>query len=137
MLVRRAPGALLAVFTVSASLLSGCPGPAAPDAGEPADAGGGEMCHPNLPPPSDPCLEGQCGNALGVGQPCTQGGNECADLPLGTHASLCTVDFQETDLWYCTKACTEDSQCGEGAECTVDPDMPGSASGCIPTSCRD
>jgi hypothetical protein len=132
----RAPAGRLVAPAMVFLAATACSGAAAPDAGPP-DAGEAPMCNPNLPPPSAPCLEGQCGNALGVGQPCTAGGNECADLPFGTHASFCTVDFEDTDLWYCTKACTEDSQCGEGAVCTVDPDVPGSASGCLPASCRD
>jgi hypothetical protein len=91
----RAPVGWALAFVLGAA--AACTGAMAPDAGE-LDDGGAPACHPNLPPPSAACLEGQCGNELGVGQPCTQGGNECADLPLGTHASLCTVDFQDTKL---------------------------------------
>jgi hypothetical protein len=106
-------------------LLTAC----APGAG-PVDAG--PECSPNLPPPSDPCLADQCGNELGVGQPCTEGGGECNDLAT---AQLCTVDFAETDLHFCTRACVVDEDCGEGARCAIDPDSPESGAGCFPTVC--
>lgn len=105
------------------------------DAGQPADAGVDDACSPNLPPPSDPCLADQCGNAFGVGQPCTAGGNECADMGVG-NAIFCTADYDDGDLQFCTKPCVLDSQCGEGAYCGIDPADPGRGAGCIPLSCK-
>jgi hypothetical protein len=118
---------------VVAAVLAACAPPASSDAG-PGDSG--PECHPNLPEPSDVCLEGQCGNAIGVGQPCTPGGGECSDWDF-TQAFLCTADFSDTNLWFCTRACVADDQCGDGASCAIDPDDPGAGSGCVPDSCSD
>jgi hypothetical protein len=111
-------------------------GDSAPDAGEVVDAGDDDACSPNLPPPSDPCLAGQCGNAFGVGQPCSAGGNECADMGVG-NAIFCTADFDDGNLQFCTKPCVLDTQCGAGAYCGIDPADPGRGAGCIPLSCKD
>ena len=121
--------------------LGACTPSAAVDGGM-ADAGPAIECHPNLPEPSHPCLAGQCGNALGVGQPCTPGGGECGDFAVLADGSVgalfCTADFNPTDLWYCTKPCGRDEDCGEGPyNCTNDEDDPGSSSGCFVTACYD
>lgn len=92
-------------------------------------------CAENLPPPSVPCLP-PCGNELGVGQPCTKGGGECSDF-LFSEAPLCTIDFDDTDMAFCTRACASDDQCGSGAYCAIDPDNPTSGAGCMPLSCKD
>lgn len=107
----------------------------APPSEREPDAGAAE-CSPYLPEPSDPCLAGQCGNALGVGQPCTDGGNECSDLGLG-NAILCTADFSDSELWFCTMGCDVDEDCGADAVCTGDPADPLSPKGCTPSSCAD
>jgi hypothetical protein len=124
----RLPLALL----VCAALSLACEEPAATDAG-PDDT---EQCNPNLPEASDVCLEDQCGNEKGVGQPCTRGGGECDDLGFDG-AYLCTVDFADTDLWFCTMPCVADDQCGEDARCAVDPEDLSAGSGCFPTVCDD
>jgi len=123
------------LFVGAALLLAGCPSadPAATD-----DAGE-TLCDPALPPASAPCLEGQCGNPeFGVGQPCTPGGGECSDLP---GFMLCTADFNDTDLWFCTKPCSMSgdwqAQCGSDAVCSGDPEDPAAGSGCMPASCAD
>ena len=95
----------------------------------------GVDCAENLPPPSIPCLP-RCGNELGVGQPCTKGGGECSDFSF-SEAPLCTVDFDDTDMAFCTRACVSDDQCGTGAYCAIDPDNPTSGAGCTPLSCKD
>jgi hypothetical protein len=125
-------GGLVALLLACACTTGGTPS----DAGGPVDAGDDDECSPNLPPPSDPCLAGQCGNAFGVGQPCTTGGNECADMGVG-NAIFCTADYDDGDLQFCTKPCVLDSQCGEGAYCGIDPADPGRGAGCIPLSCKD
>ena len=126
----------LLALSCSAALLAACPpssttGDGGPDAGV-EDAG--PVCSPNLPPASDPCLEGQCGNEKGVGQPCSQGGGECSDLGSG-NAILCTVDFADTDLHFCTRPCVVDEDCGAGAVCARDPDDAAGGAGCLPASC--
>jgi len=113
----------------------GCTGETSDPGDNGADSGTAE-CHPELPPPSHPCLEGQCGNDLGVGQPCTQGTGECSDYATG-QAVFCTIDFSETDLWFCTRPCVFDADCGSGAICDGDPDDPQSGKGCVPTDCAD
>ena len=94
----------------------------------------GVDCAKNLPAPSVPCLP-RCGNELGVGQPCTQGGGECSDFSF-SEAPICTVDFDDTDMAFCTRACVSDDQCGSGAYCAIDPDNPTSGAGCTPLSCK-
>jgi hypothetical protein len=113
----------------------GCPGET-PDSMNNGEDGGISECHPELPPPSHPCLEGQCGNEIGVGQPCTQGSGECSDYATG-QAVFCTVDFSETDLWFCTRPCVFDADCGSGAVCDGDPDDPQAGKGCVPSHCID
>lgn len=90
-------------------------------------------CDEGLPPPSDPCLP-RCGNSRNVGQPCTKGGGECGSFA-ADRAWACTVDFSDTHLAFCTRPCVDDSDCGEGAVCTGDPDKPGSDRGCVPAMC--
>lgn len=118
----RPTGALLSLLLVGALLA--CTGEEPP-----VDAG----CAARLPAPSDPCLP-RCGNDKGVGQPCTEGGGECNRFQFDG-AFLCTVDFDDTDLAFCTLACASDDQCGAGAVCGVDPDDPGAGAGCVPSSC--
>ena len=98
-----------------------------------ADAG--LLCSPNIPEPNDPCLP-QCGNELGVGQPCTKGGYECSDFNIVTEAGMCTVDFSNTTaLAFCTRPCSNDTDCGTGAICRVDPEDPNGSKGCVPETC--
>lgn len=91
-------------------------------------------CPAELPPPSDPCIP-LCGNELGVGQPCSKGGFQCPFIETGKEASFCTVDFDDTNLAFCTKPCVDDGDCGTDAVCTGDPDKPDSDKGCTPASC--
>jgi hypothetical protein len=95
-----------------------------------------EACDFGLPPPNDVCLP-VCGTVLGVGQPCTPGGGECAQwLPDG--AFFCTVDFvPDADLQMCTRPCGEDVDCGADAVCIGDPKDPDSDKGCVPASCGE
>lgn len=118
-----------ALAVVATLWLAACPNPPVTD-----DAGE-VLCNPNLPPASVPCLEGQCGNELGVGQPCTPGGNECGDLGLG-NAIICSADFSDKDEHFCTLGCDADEQCGSDAYCGADPDDPEAGRGCVPESCR-
>lgn len=98
---------------------------------------GGRACSVHVPEPSDPCLP-ECGNEIGVGQPCTQGGYECSDFNIVTEAGMCTVDFsQTTELAFCTRPCSNDQDCGTGAICRVDPGDPNASKGCVPQSCAD
>lgn len=96
-------------------------------------------CHPNLPPASEKCLEGQCGNELGVGQSCSKGGGECGefvDVEGGIGAAFCTADNSDTDLHYCTRPCTVDGECGADAVCEYETEGdPSSRAGCIPVGC--
>lgn len=92
-----------------------------------------EDCSAGLPAPSAPCLP-ECGNELFVGQPCTEGGGECTDNGFDM-AFLCTADFSETDLAFCTMTCVDDQDCGSDALCTGDPDNPAAGRGCFPASC--
>lgn len=96
---------------------------------------GGTDCVGNYPEPNDPCLP-QCGNEIGVGQPCTKGGFECSDFDLFTEAAMCTVDFSNTtELSFCTRPCSNDDDCGTGAICREDPEDPNASKGCVPQSC--
>jgi hypothetical protein len=101
-----------------------------------ADAGASddEDACPFMPEPSDPCLPA-CGNELGVGQPCTKDGFECPPIDVGNEATFCTVDFDDTDLAFCTRPCFDDADCGTDAVCTGDPEDPDGDKGCFPASC--
>ncbi len=69
------------------------------------------------------------GNAQGVGEACTTGGNECADNALAT---ACLVQF-DAQANFCTFFdCTSDAECGEGATCEERM----GAMLCIPDSCQ-
>jgi hypothetical protein len=97
----------------------------------------GKACSVHVPEPNDPCLP-QCGNEIGVGQPCTKGGYECSDFNIVTEAGMCTVDFSDsTELSFCTRPCSNDNDCGTGAICRVDPGDPNAAKGCVPEDCTD
>ena len=107
----------------------------APEEEVASEVDAGDDCSVGLPPPSAACLP-KCGNELGVGQPCTKGGGECSDFSF-SEAALCTVDFDDTDLAFCTRACAADDQCGTDAFCAIDPENPMSGAGCMPNSCKD
>lgn len=95
------------------------------------------VCPADLPEPSDSCLEGQCGNEIGVGRPCTRGGGECDAFDLiGGEAGICVVDFADnTNVHCCTRTCSDDDECGSGAVCAANPANPASK-GCVPTDCE-
>jgi hypothetical protein len=78
--------------------------------------------------------EGACelGNSWGVGQFCTMGGGECADTP-GRMAPFCTVDVQPDGPAFCTRPCTDETQCGEDASCLGEDES--GPKGCVPNFC--
>jgi len=82
-----------------------------------------DTCPADLPPPSVPCLAGQCGNELGVGRPCTEGGGQCDVFNLfAGEAGICIPDFADnTQVHACSKSCSVDDDCGAGALCFPDP----------------
>lgn len=94
-------------------------------------------CPDDLPPPSDTCLEGQCGNEIGVGRPCTKGGGECDAFDLlGGEAGICVVDFADnTNVFCCTRPCSTDDECGSGAVCATNP-ANDNDKGCVPRGCE-
>lgn len=133
--------ALIALLLSSSSLvgLTACP-PSTDDAGEGEGEGGegeGEDdCAEGLPAPSDPCIP-VCGNEQHVGQPCSEGGGECNEY-LGSGAGFCTADVDRgTTLFFCTRPCEEDSNCGTNAVCRGDPAEPDGPKGCIPAACDE
>jgi hypothetical protein len=75
---------------------------------------------------------GECelGNSIGVGRYCTPGGGECADTP-NRAAPFCTADQSDEGLWFCTRTCADDDQCGENARCLGQ----GGPMGCVPEFC--
>lgn len=97
--------------------------PSAPPTGNVIDDGDEIVCPEDLPPPSDPCLEGQCGNELGVGMPCTKGGGQCDAFSLfAGEAGICIPDFADnTRVHACSMPCSVDDDCGSGAVCATDP----------------
>jgi Copper type II ascorbate-dependent monooxygenase, C-terminal domain len=77
-----------------------------------------------------PCAEeSEAGNAVGVGEFCSPGGGQCAG---NMGADLCLGDFVKDEEFanFCTKICTSDGECGEGAFCGHD-----STRICIPSKC--
>ena len=68
-------------------------------------------------------------NSAGVGGPCTKGGNQCS----ATAAPFCTVDYAAVPAAFCTKTCTSDADCGDGASCAGETGM--SLRACVPTAC--
>ena len=106
--------------TVVAIGVAGCP---APPTSNVVDDDGGIVCPADLPPPSDPCLEGQCGNELGVGRPCEKGGGQCDVFNLlGGEAGICIPDFADnTRVHACSMPCSVDDDCGSGGVCATDP----------------
>ncbi len=99
------------------------------DDGGASEGAAGEC--PDAPEPAEPCIP-DCGNEVGVGKPCTTGGGECNG---NSTANLCTADFVETTLAYCTKPCVEDADCGSDAVCRGDPAAPDGPKGCAPAAC--
>jgi hypothetical protein len=131
---RRPRAALLALGLALALAATGCGGDDSsgssddPDGGgATADAGGAEECV------GETGCNGPCelGNSFGVGRYCTAGGGECA----GSKAGFCTVDFNPTDLAFCTRPCSDDSQCGEDATCRSEDGS--GPMGCVPDFCLD
>ena len=108
------------------------------DAGRAGDGGPAIVCDPTTQPaPGDDCIPNRCGNEIGVGMTCTEGGGECNDNGF-TNAWLCTHDHDPTaSLNVCTKPCVVDEDCGTGAVCTGDPADPDSGRGCVPAACAD
>ena len=110
---------------VAAILLAGVAAcPFAPPTGNVVDDDDDDIvCPADLPPPSDPCLEGQCGNELGVGMPCTKGGGQCDVFSLfAGEAGICIPDFADnTRVHACSMPCSVDEDCGSGAVCATDP----------------
>src|SRR3989304_4762853 len=99
-----------------------------------SDSAGGPDAMP-LPP--DACAgsagcngAGGQGDAGGRGRYCTRGGGQCADTP-DRRAPFCTADFSETELWFCTRPCDDNTQCGEDALCVQENGS--GPSGCFPT----
>lgn len=130
--------AVCAVFCVCVCVCvwcAACPAPPPSSSSTPP----APECRDDLPPPSDPCLEGQCGNELGVGQPCTQGGGECDVFNvLAGEAGICVPDFSgdsPTQVFCCTKTCAVDDDCGSGAVCAADP-RDANRKGCVPAGCE-
>ncbi|MBM4282465.1 MAG: hypothetical protein FJ137_17505 [Deltaproteobacteria bacterium] len=95
------------------------------------------VCPADLPPPSDPCLADQCGNALGVGRPCTRGGGQCDVFSLfDGEAAICIPDFADNTVVHaCSMPCDVDEDCGDGAVCATDPENP-SSKGCSLFACE-
>lgn len=93
-------------------------------------------CPSDTPPPSDVCLEGLCGNELGVGRPCTRGGGQCDVFNLfAGEAGVCIPDFADnTNVHCCSKPCSVDDDCGSGAVCFPDPIT--QRLGCVPRGCE-
>lgn len=106
--------------------------------GSGGDAGSAIECDPTAQPAAmSDCIPDPCGNEIGVGMTCTEGGGECNDNGF-TNAWLCTHDHDPTaSLNICTKPCVVDEDCGTGAVCTGDPDDPDSGRGCVPAPCAD
>ena len=108
------------------------------------DAGGGDsgpagiVCdEATQPAASDTCIPDPCGNEIGVGMTCTEGGGECNDNGFA-NAWLCVHDHDPTaSLNICTKPCVVDDDCGTGARCIGDPSDPDSGKGCVPTPCTE
>jgi hypothetical protein len=126
---------LHAVSVAFVVLLAGCP--VAPPSGDNDDDEDAIFCPDDLPPPSDPCLAGQCGNELGVGRPCEKGGGECDGFSLlGGEAGICIPEFADnTTVHACSMPCDVDDDCGSGAVCAADPDNP-SNKGCTIVACQ-
>jgi hypothetical protein len=92
-----------------------------------ADALVGDACQ------GDVGCGGVCekGNSYGIGHYCSPAGAQCNDTK---YAFFCTVDFEETDLWFCTRPCADDSDCAENATCRADDG--GGIKGCFPDICE-
>lgn len=108
-------------LAVTSFMLAACGSSgAAPDAGRDA----------SVEAPAESCVQrGDVGNDRGIGTFCTPRGSECAEFP---QAGLCLAQVAPAEgQWFCTRTCTSDAQCGEGALC--DGDARGRA--CIPARC--
>lgn len=85
----------------------------------PSELGGeGEGC-------ADPA---DTGNALGVGEYCTAGGDECAD---NTEATFCLAPFDASSNFCSITGCSDDAECGNGATCLSQS----AGSACVPDKC--
>lgn len=98
-------------------------GGAGPGPGGAGGAGGGSDV------PDESCVRpGDVGNANGVGEFCTPGGDECDPFPL---APACLANFGQ-DQWFCTRiGCNEETDCGDGAGCQLES----AGSACVPCRC--
>jgi hypothetical protein len=121
------------LLVVAVLFVTGCPVSSPDD--ERVD--GDPLCPADLPPPSDACLQGQCGNERGVGRPCTKGGGQCDVFSLlAGEAGICIPDFADnTAVHACSMPCSVDEDCGSGAVCAIDPDN-ASSRGCSIIGCE-
>jgi hypothetical protein len=89
--------------------------------------GSGSGARPDLGGPA--CAEeNDLGNELGIGKFCEQDGGQCGD------GNICLADYVDGELGnFCTKSCSDDADCGEGALCVGD----GAQAVCFPTACAD
>src|SRR6266511_2381136 len=95
----------------------------------PSDSdGGSDAAPPNACKPTE--------NAMGVGAPCTKGGNECKT---GLSCSADQAQSSGTGPGFCLKIgrCTTNADCGGGdATCCAPAEGGGAIKICIPESCR-
>ncbi|HEX9297561.1 MAG TPA: hypothetical protein VF881_17085 [Polyangiaceae bacterium] len=95
----------------------------------PSDSdGGSDAAPPNACKPTE--------NAMGVGAPCTKGGNECKT---GLSCSADQAQSSGTGPGFCLKigGCTTNADCGGGdATCCAPAEGGGAIKICIPESCR-
>ena len=120
----------LLLATLAGMTLAACSGSSTTNDAGPVDAGvdAGAVDAGYDPSCSHP---GTMGNAQGVGMFCTPHGDECGQNP---QAIICTAAFDHTtNLWFCTRTCQCDSDCGENAICAGDNNAP--PLGCVPVAC--
>lgn len=111
-------------FALAAVLAVGCSSSDSSSGTQAAAGSGGSKPTPN---PNTCVQPGDKPNSIGVGAPCTPGGEECKQYKL----LFCLADVGQEE-WFCTQlGCKFDNECGDGAVCHKE----GSSSACVPAKC--
>ncbi|MCS6800112.1 MAG: hypothetical protein NZ898_16600 [Myxococcota bacterium] len=118
--------ARVAVLAASLTVTGACGGDDDAGASDAASASESGTDAPVVPDAS--CVRpGDEGDERGIGRFCSPGGGQCRGA-----APLCLAELAPAEQqWFCTRLCTDDTQCGSMARCTGDA----RGRACVPLRC--